>query len=95
LLKLDEAEIVQGKKFKRVNLTLINRALDPLVLHDDEAYFSVQSEQEVWPVGCFEVMKESHATLKWVFEQTQFPAIIKAQEVGQKLDVPDVGSFNV
>jgi hypothetical protein len=33
--------------------------------------------------------------LKWVFEQTQFPAIIKAQEVGQKLDVPDVGSFNV
>ena len=52
-MKLNKAEIVHGKKFEKVSLTLMNRALDPLFLRDDKAYFYVQSEQEVWPIGSF------------------------------------------
>ena len=55
---------MQRKKFERINLNLMNKALDPSILHNDKAYFFVQSKQEVWPIGCFVVMKESHATLK-------------------------------
>ena len=78
VLKLDEAEVLHGKKFERVSLTLMNRALDPEIQKNDDKYFSVQSEQEIWPIGCFQVEKESHDILQWVFEQTSFPDIIKA-----------------
>ena len=44
VLKLDEAEIVHGKKFERVSMTLMNRAVDPHMATDNEKYFSVQSE---------------------------------------------------
>jgi hypothetical protein len=70
VLKLDDAEITRGKKYERLSITLMNRALDPTVALDDEKYFSVQSEQEIWPIACFEVLKESHENLKWVFSQT-------------------------
>lgn len=95
VLKLDEAEIVHGKKFERVSMTLMNRALDPAMTKDSEKYFSVQSEQEIWPITCFEVQKETHEILKWVFQQTEFPAIIKSQEEGKELEVPGVGNFKV
>lgn len=95
MLKLDEAEVLQGKKFERVSLTLMNRALDPSIQKDHERYFSVQSEQEIWPIGCFQVGKESYDVLKWAFEKTRFSELIAAQMAGQQLVVEGVGSFNV
>ena len=95
MLKLDEAEVQHGKKFERVSLTLMNRALNPEIQKDDNKYFSVQSEQEIWPIACFQVGKESHEILDWVFQQTEFPKVIKAQSEGQLLEVPDRGSFAI
>ena len=68
MLKLDEAEVLHGKKFERVSLTLMNRALDPEIQKNDDRYFSVQSEQEIRPIGCFQVGKESYDILQWVFQ---------------------------
>lgn len=95
VLKMDEAEIMHGRKFERVSMTLMNRALDTSILKTDDRYFSVQSETEIWPIACFEVAKESHEVLQWVFQQTQFPALIKAQDQGQLLTVEGVGNFQV
>lgn len=92
---MDEAEIIHGRKFERVSLTLMNRALDTSIQKSDDRYFSVQSETEIWPIACFEVAKESHEVLQWVFQQTSFPALIKAQEGGQLLTVEGVGNFKV
>lgn len=95
MLKLDEAEVLHGKKFERVSLTLMNRVLDPEIQKNDERYFSVQSEQEIWPIGCFQVEKESYDILHWVFQQTRFPEVITAQSSGEHLEVPGYGSFPV
>jgi hypothetical protein len=95
VLKLDETEIVRGKKYERLSIALMNRALDPTMVVDDEKYFSVQSDQEIWPIACFEVLKESYEILKWVFSQTQLPALIAAQGSGQKLEVEGFGSFSM
>jgi hypothetical protein len=72
VLKLDEAEILHGKKFKRVSLILMNWALDPEIQKDSSRYFSAQLEQEIWPIACFQVHKESYDVHKWVFGQTKF-----------------------
>jgi hypothetical protein len=40
VLKLDEAEILHGKKFERVSLILMIRALDPKTQKDSSKYFS-------------------------------------------------------
>lgn len=82
VLKLDEAEVVRGKKFERVSITLMNRALDPSIEKDSEKYFSVQSEQDIWPIACFEVLKETNEILKWVFDQVPLKMLIVAQEAG-------------
>jgi hypothetical protein len=95
VLKLDEAEVQKSKKYERVSLILMNRALNPEIQGDDDRYFSVQSKQEIWPTGCFQVEKESYEILDWVFQQTKFPNVIKAQTDGQELVVPDQGSFVV
>lgn len=95
VLKMDEAEIMHGRKYERVSLTIMNRALDTSIEKSDDRYFLVQSEIEIWPIACFEVAKESHEVLKWVFELTAFPALIKAQEGGQLLSVEGVGNFKV
>ncbi len=92
---MDEAEIVHGRKFERVSLTLMNRALDTSIAKTDDRYFSVQSKTEIWPIACFEVAKESYEVLHWVFQQTQLPALIKAQDEGQLLTVEGVGNFKV
>ena len=73
----------------------MNRALDPEIQMTSDRYFSVQSEQEIWPVACFQVEKESHEVLDWVFRKTKFPDVISAQSSGQKLVVPGIGSFSV
>jgi hypothetical protein len=93
VLKLDEAEVQKCKKYECVGLTLMNRALNLEIHRDDDKYFLVQSEQEIWPIGCFQVEKESYEILDWVFQQTKFPSVIKAQTDGQDLVVPDRGSF--
>lgn len=95
MLKLDEAEVVEGKKFERISLTLMNRALDPEIQKNDAKYFSVQSEQEIWPIGCFQVAKESYDVLSWAFSKTKFPEVIEKQSSGTKLEVPGVGRFAV
>ena len=41
VLKLDEAEVLEGRKFERISLTLMNRALDTDIQKDDARYFSV------------------------------------------------------
>jgi hypothetical protein len=73
----------------------MNRALDPDIQKYSSRYFSAQSEQEIWPIACFQVHKESYNVLKWVFGQTKFPHVIQEQEDGQLLIVDGVGQFRV
>jgi len=94
-MKLDEAKIMKRKKFERVSLTLMNRALDPKIQRDSSNFFSVQSKREIWLVGCFQVQKESYQVLKWMFDRTNFPSLIQAQEDGQFLKVHGVGDFQM
>ena len=49
--------------------------------------FSLQSEYKKWWLGAFNVDKESHEVLKWVFNQTYIPKIIECQSKGQSLVV--------
>ena len=95
VLKLDEAEIIYGQKMERVSITLMNRALNMEIDPKSDEYFSVQSEREIWPIASFQVPRETHEILNWVFSQTKIPALVKAQEEGQLLEVPDRGSFKV
>lgn len=95
VLNLDEAEIVQSQKLERVSITLMNRALNPDITIGSEEYFVVQSEREIWPVGSFQIPKESHEILSWVFNQTRISALIEAQEAGQKLTIRGIGDFAV
>jgi len=74
---------------------MMNRALNSEITKNDDKYFSVQSEREIWPIGCFRVPKENHEVLSWVFNQTSIPTLIWAQNEGQLLQVPNVGSFKV
>ena len=83
VLKLDKAEVVKGKKYERISIILMNRALDPSISRNDENYFSVQSEHEIWPIACFEVLKETNEIFKWVFDQVPLKALITTQEAGQ------------
>jgi hypothetical protein len=55
VLKLDESEIVKGQKIERVSITLMNRALDPSINSNDDRYFSVQCENNIWWLGAFQV----------------------------------------
>ena len=95
VLKLDRAEIVHSQKLERVSITLMNRALNPDITIGSEGYIVVQSGREIWPVGCFQIPKESHEILSWMFNETRIPALTEAQEAGQKLIVPRTGSFAV
>ena len=95
VLKLDEAEIVNGKTFERVSITLMNRALDADIEVDHERYFSVQSEQEIWPLATFQVKKEFYYVFSWIFKKSNLPAVIAPLSNGQRLQVPRVGEFYV
>jgi hypothetical protein len=63
MIKLDEAQIVHSQKLELVSVTLMNRALDSSIDKNDPRYIKVQSEHEIWPVGAFQVPKESHEIL--------------------------------
>jgi len=73
----------------------MNRALNNDIQVGSPEYFAVQSEREIWPIRCFQVQKESHEVLSWVFSQTKIPALIENQNNGQLLCVPGVGDFKV
>lgn len=94
-IKLDEAEIVHAQKLERVSITFMNRALNTEITRQSPQFIAVQSEREIWPIGCFQVPKESYEILDWVFKQTRIPALVSAQEAGQKLHIPGIGDFNV
>ena len=65
VIKLDECEILKQKKTERITITLMNRALQKRPLWKNQQpidtsgpeYFSVQSENNIWWLGSFEVQK--------------------------------------
>ena len=71
----------------------MNRALRPNIQKGSPLYFSVQSEREIFPIASFQVIKESYDILKWVFDRTEIPKLIEAQEAGRLLEVSGIGSF--
>jgi len=87
---------------ERVSITLMNQALDPTFtsmsleeLKANSCYFYVQSKRKVWPIASFQVPKESHVMLDWVFKKTALPGLIVAQDNEQLLRVPNVDKFKV
>jgi hypothetical protein len=97
VLKMDEAEIVKQQKLEKTSITLMNRALKRNADTTAVAGFDflVQSENEIWPISSFEVYKESHDCLKWMFDKTSYPTVVKAQNGGQSLVVDGIGEFKV
>ena len=93
-IKMDETEVVKGKKLERENLLLMNITSSNVAL-EECGNFSVQSKYNTWWLGAFKVDKESHEVLKWVFNQTNIPNIIEFQSKGQRLMVEGVGDFIV
>ena len=71
------------------------RALDTSLDPNSSKYFSVQSEKEIWPIASFQIPKETHDILSWVFLKTKIPELIKAQSDGHLLNVPGIGSSHV
>lgn len=51
ILKLDECAWVNGRKLERLTLTVGTGALDG----DMQAWWSVQSEKDIWTLAAFEV----------------------------------------
>ncbi|MCO5573601.1 hypothetical protein L7F22_027373 [Adiantum nelumboides] len=89
VLKLDECELVKDKKLERVTITLMNKALSKCPI-DDPLYFSVQSESNIWWLGAFEVKKEDHEILYWVFYQKKILLQIdKIDSIALKREKPN------
>jgi len=95
VMKMDEAQIIYNQKMERISITFMNRALDESLTVDSDRYFSVQSEREIWPIGCFQVPKENFEILHAIFNLTKIPTTMQAQESGQVLKVDGVGEFTV
>ncbi len=56
VLKLDECEILKQKKTERITVTLMSRALQSKPTNGNDGHsFSVQSENNIWWLGSFEV----------------------------------------
>ena len=59
VLKLDECEVLKQRKTERITITLMNRALQKTsqepVNKNSLSFFSVQSENNIWWLGSFEV----------------------------------------
>ena len=56
VLKLDECEILKQKKTERITVTLMNRALQSKPTNGNDGHsFRVQSENNIWWLGSFEV----------------------------------------
>lgn len=50
-LKVDECKWVSEKSLERLTLTMLNGGLD----EDMQAWWSVQSEKDIWTLGAYEV----------------------------------------
>ena len=101
VLKLDECQIVKGRRLERMSVTLMNEAMflakiDAIGDHSQRPSFSVQSEKEIWWLRAFEVPKETHEVLAWVFSMIPWiTETIQAQLEGEQLEVDGLGTFNV
>lgn len=79
-----------------MNEAMVFAKVDALGDHSQKPSFSVQSEKEIWWLGAFEVLKETHEVLAWVFSMTPWiTKVIKAQLEGEKLEVDGIGTFDV
>ena len=89
VLKLDECQIVKGRRIERMSVTLMNEALVcakqiPSEVQTIFPSFSVQSERDIWWLGAFEVPKENHAVLAWMFSRLPWiTEVIHAQLAGE------------
>ena len=90
VLKLDECQIVKGRRLERVSVTLMKEAMD-MAFSDNSGIpidrikptFSVQSERDIWWLGAFEVPKEANELLSFVFERIPWISnVIKDQISG-------------
>lgn len=111
VLKLDECQVVKGQRLERVSLTLMNRALEGKQLEiedvnveqviggnekrNQQQYYGVQSEKNIWWQSAWALPHESHDTLRWYFERAGIKHIISLQVHGQKLQVSGIGNFDV
>ena len=106
VVKFDESEILKNRKLERVSITLMNRALEKkspqhVVEVEDSTQneqrrdFSVQSEQNIWWLGAFEVDTEDFEILNWVFHHTTISGVIKSQQAREELDVEGFGKYKV
>ena len=76
VLKLDECQIVKGQWLERMSVTFMTEAMDMafggnLSIHGarSKPTFSVQTERDIWWLGAFEVPKETHEVLAFVFNK--------------------------
>ena len=79
-----------------MSITLMNEAMACAWNKNCVPSFRVQSEKEVWWLGAFEVPKETHEVLTWIFDRAPWITdVIKRQIDGQLLDVGNKGQFTV
>ena len=70
VLKLDECQIVKGRRLERMSIMLMKEAMD-VAFSDNmgipidriKPTFSVQLERDIWLLGAFEVPNETHEML--------------------------------
>ena len=55
VIKLYKCQIVKEVKLERVTITLMNISLDPFIKKGDPRWFSIQSENNIFSLGFFEV----------------------------------------
>ena len=100
-MKLDEGQIVKGRRLEQLSLTLMNEVFHVAKESASASEvltpsFSVQSEKEIWWLGALKVPKETHEALAWVFQRIPcITKVIKSQIVGEQLMVEGYGSFAV
>lgn len=95
VLKLDEAQMAKNQKMERVSIAIMNRSLEYSQRRRNTPGHSVQSEMELWWIGCAQVPIESYETLKWIFSHTNIPNIIETQNAGEIINVDSIGNFTI
>ena len=88
---MDECQIVKGRRLVRIAMDV---AFNDSSTERIKPTISVQSKRDIRWLGAFEVPKESHEVLAFVFGRIPWISnIIRDQISGQKLDVEGLGSF--
>lgn len=101
MLKLDECQIIKGQRIERMSITLMNEAIvcakrTSTGVQTIFPSFSVQSERDIWWLGAFEVPKENHEVLAWMFARIPWIIeVIHSQLAGEHLEVEGIGTFDV